>query len=251
MWKDASSRGRLCDVLLWNLVPVPALAAVTQRGQSQQQTPISRGLEAGSLRSRCRPSYFSRGLSPPCVDSRLLPMSSWGRPSAHVWVLISSSCKGTCRIRSRPTLVTSSDLITSLKTISTSGPALWHRRRALPRVDLGAHVSSQLCSVGTITSSPPATAPWQALLRLMELMCVVSRCQIEAQTQMCTARVCHTRSEDTASGPAHSPAIGPPPPSLHPCILTFGTDDVLSQGWAMPLGRVATLPQTPADRTRC
>ena len=52
-------------------------------------------LEAGSSRSRVNRVGFFWGLSPWLVDGRLLPVSSHGLPSVHLYVLISSSYKDT------------------------------------------------------------------------------------------------------------------------------------------------------------
>ena len=59
-------------------------------------SPNSGGLEA-----------CDQGLSPGCVDGHLLPVSSQGRPSKRVCVLISSSYKDTIPMGSGPTPVTS------------------------------------------------------------------------------------------------------------------------------------------------
>lgn len=80
----------------------------------------------------------------------------------------------------------------------------------------------------------------------------VSRCQSEAQTHRCRDQWAEMCSECVTSGPARLPAAGPLPLlPLCPCVLTFRTGGVLSQGWAVPLGRVAAPPQTAAHWACC
>ena len=92
------------------LVPLGCNNKTPHTGWLKQQTLFLPVLENGIWDPGVGRAGSSRGLSPGRVDGPLLPVSSRGRPSVCVWVLISSSYKDPTPMGSGPTLMTSSYL---------------------------------------------------------------------------------------------------------------------------------------------
>lgn len=94
----------LLDKCLCASLPEPPSQSATDRGLKQQTLTSS---QSWRLKSKIKVWEGLASLLGVYVDDSPLPVSSHGRPSVHVCVLISSSSKDTSHIGSGPTPVTS------------------------------------------------------------------------------------------------------------------------------------------------
>lgn len=101
-WLSIADRGRVGSGAI---APPVSVSPGCHKGRGCSNSPPSQRLDvqdAGGGRAGS-----SQRLSPRLVDGRLLSVSSHGRPSVWVCVLISSSYKTVSSIKLRPTLMTS------------------------------------------------------------------------------------------------------------------------------------------------